>query len=185
MGAFLFKKKKQSVGFRRRYDNPVGSGKYDVLLRPGYTALIGPDWCDKTKLLDQIRKAAAKDGWIVERIKDPIVKAGSADAALNRIERLAGTAAKTGRPLLVAMEYPEGHASVDLLMSFRERIDEILRDGGIQPGGMDDPVYIVVATNAYALCDCPCVDVRTGETLSFGTYQDFALRIVRDAPVKV
>lgn len=177
-------KKHESTGFRRKYDNPSRPGKYEVLLRPGYTAIVGPDWSNKEKLLEQVCKAAKKACWTVIQITGSLFTKGSADAAIERIQSLVETAADADDPLLVALEYPEGGASVDLVMDLRESISEILQMAGWQPGGMEKPVYIVAVTNAYAMAEGCCIDARDGRSRVFSNYSGFARSMIQDGAIR-
>lgn len=181
----LFRKRFET-GFRFKFKDRTGlCADYDLLLRPGYTAVVGPDRCRKQELLRQLVSHAERQRWETVFFSAPAFKPGDEedpDAAVKaRVDAIlanAEDAANRKTPLVVAMDRPEGGASADMVAALKEAIDAMLIHAGLEPGGMSDPIYVVAATNDFAMARGTTIDIRTGKARVFGSYSDF-LRCLR------
>lgn len=96
--------------------------------------------------------------------------------AVKTIGAAVAKAVKEETPLMVLLDSLDSGASIDRLRSLTGLFNLILKDAGVL--GHDRPergVYIVAAVNAYELAwHGVCVDPRTGKTMTFSDYNDYA-----------
>lgn len=169
-------------------------------LRPGYTALVGPNGAGKTTLLHQIREIAFSKGYKVfsysnktQEFMDRYLAAGDVkelakaviasegektvlnfEATTGKIGKAVREAIEQEQPLFILLDNLDSGTSIDRqreLMRFFEMIEQ---DVGVQPGKAEHEVYILAAVNAYEMAKGICVDVRTGKTMTFGSYEEYA-----------
>ena len=69
---------------------------------------------------------------------------------------------------------PKDSASIDRTRELMGLFELIERDAGVQPGGAEHEVYILAAVNNYEMASRRCVNVRTGESMTFGGYGEYA-----------
>lgn len=176
---------------------------YNLLLRPGYTALVGPNGAGKTTLLCQLAEIGEKRGYRVLRYSNladgnsmaaaNIVEFGSAKDFAELIDRSEGESIvfnfgnfitqigmavrkmkETGTTLLVLLDGLDSGTSIDMQRNMMDFFQTVERDACVYPGGAKHPIFIIAAVNAYEMTRSGCIDVRTGESLSFGDYSEYA-----------
>lgn len=102
-------------------------------------------------------RAALSFGEAVRNIGEAVAKAIAAD-----------------KPLLILLDSLDSGASIDRLRELMDFFQLVEHDAGIQPGGAAHAIYIVAAVNSYELAKRMCVDPRTGQSLTFGSYEEYA-----------
>lgn len=176
---------------------------FNLLLRPGYTAIVGPNGAGKTTLLRQLAEIGEERGYSVLQYSDAVdgryaavqraVEDGKGQmffslvtssegerAALNfgQVARDIGNAVKeaiaANKPLLILLDSLDSGASIDRLRELMDFFAMVEQDAGIQPGGAKHAIFIVAAVNSYEMSTRMCVDPRTGQSLTFGSYVDYA-----------
>ena len=176
---------------------------FDLLLRPGYTALVGPNGAGKTTLLQQVKEIAKKRGYEVffysntdnggDTAKQSYLSEGNIDylaaaacssegeqVALNfgrvvpKIGQLVKKAIANDTPLFILLDGLDSGASIDRARELMHLFELIEREAGVMPGGAEHEIYILVSINSYELARHMCMDVRTGETMLFSGYEDYA-----------
>ena len=180
-------------GFQCRIEDWYGIHQgFNLLLRPGYTALVGPNGAGKTTLLQQIKEIAEKKGHDVFWYSN-LEDGGSTAMERNTLKDNLGfvaTAICSSEGERIAMSF--GDILPQLGARVRKDIAEdkplfILLDGldsgasidrtreqVVQPGGAEHEVYILAAVNSYEMARRRCVNVRTGESMTFGGYEEYA-----------
>ena len=173
------------TGFRCKIPDWYGihSG-FNLLLRPGYTALVGPNGAGKTTLLLQLEEIAKERGYEVfhysnlrdggENARQQYLREGRLDYLATRIGGLVRKSVESNTPLFILLDGLDSGASIDRNRELMGLFRLMERDAGVMPGGTEHELYIVAAVNSYELARYSCVDVRTGESLSFGNYADYA-----------
>lgn len=173
---------------------------FDLVLNPGYTALAGPNGAGKTTLLQQIAEWAevnniqvwnysnlthggdiaqaefAFHGNIGEMARCATSSEGE-NVAMNFSAKVKDLGAEVSKarngkyPLIVLLDAIDSGASIDRARELRHLFSLIEKDAA---SGVD--IYLVVAANHYELVKAPadCVNVRTGEHLSFENYDRYA-----------
>ena len=191
-------------GFQCRIEDWYGIHQgFNLLLRPGYTALVGPKGAGKTTLLQQIKEIAEKKGhdvfWYsnledggstaMERntLKDNLGFVATAICS-SEGERIAmsfgdilpqlGARVRKDiaedKPLFILLDGLDSGASIDRTRELMSLFELIEKDAGVQPGGAEHEVYILAAVNSYEMARRRCVNVRTGESMTFGGYEEYA-----------
>ena len=192
------------TGFRCKISDWYGLHQgYTLTLRPGYTALVGPNGAGKTTLLRQIREVAEKRGYDVFSYSNAI-DGGDTAMAKNTLkgnmefvaaslcssegERVAmsfadvvpqiGTRVRkdiaTDTPLFILLDGLDSGASIDRTRELMDLFELIERDAGVCSGGAKHEIYILAAVNGYEMARRMCINVRTGESMMFGGYEDYA-----------
>ena len=192
------------TGFRCKIPDWYGihSG-FNLLLRPGYTALVGPNGAGKTTLLLQLDEIAKERGYDVfhysntkdggDRARQQYLDTGSLEyfatsicssegeqVALNfgktvgKIGQLVKKSVENNTPLFILLDGLDSGASIDRTRELMSLFQLMEKDAGVIPGGVEHELYIVAAVNSYELAKYGCVDVRTGNPVSFGSYEDYA-----------
>lgn len=176
---------------------------FNLLLRPEYTAIVGPNGAGKTTLLRQLAEIGEQRGYTVFRYSDAtdgrytavqravedgkgqmfftlVTNSEGERAALNfgQVARDIGNAVREAvaadKPLLILLDSLDSGASIDRLRELMDFFQMVEHDAGIQPGGAAHAIYIVAAVNSYELAKRMCVDPRTGQSLTFGSYEEYA-----------
>lgn len=174
---------------------------FQFILEPGYTALVGPNGAGKTTILSQLREYAKEKGisvWEYSNLKDGGHVAANQYMCSGNIEGFAASAtssegeylaynfanqvkgmaqamkqaAKAKQPILVLLDAIDSGASIDRareLMGFLNKVCETELKNGVE-------LYLVMAVNHYELAKTPanCVNVRTGESIRFDSYDAYA-----------
>lgn len=191
-------------GFRCKIEDWYGIHPgFPLSLRPGYTALVGPNGAGKTTLLQQVKEIAKKKGHDVFYYSNQ-EDGGSTSMERNMLqdnlqfvatamcssegERIAmafgDILPKIGarvrkdiaenRPLFILLDGLDSGASIDRTRELMSLFELIEKDAGVQPGGAEHEVYILAAVNSYEMARRRCVNVRTGESMTFGGYEEYA-----------
>lgn len=191
-------------GFRCKINDWYGIHQgFNLLLRPGYTALVGPNGAGKSTLLRQIKELAEKRGYDVfwysnQEDGDTIamernVLRGNmsfvaASLCSSEGERVAlsfgdivpqiGVRVRKdiaeNKPLFILLDGLDSGASIDRTRELMGLFELIERDAGVQPGGAEHEVYILAAVNSYEMARRLCINARTGESVTFGGYEEYA-----------
>ena len=176
---------------------------FNLLLRPGYTALVGPNGAGKTTLLLQLEEIAKKRGYEVfhysnardggDRAKQLYLSHGDMEyfatsacssegeqVSLNfgkvvgKIGQLVKKSVGNGTPLFILLDGLDSGASIDRTRELMGLFQLMERDAGVMPSGAEHELYIIAAVNSYELAKYRCLDARTGKTMAFGSYEDYA-----------
>lgn len=169
---------------------------FNLLLRPGYTAIVGPNGAGKTTLLRQLAEIGEQRGYTVFRYSDAtdgryaavqrqmfftlVTSSEGERAALSfgQVARDIGNAVREAvaadKPLLILLDSLDSGASIDRLRELMDFFQLVENDAGVQPGGAKHAIFIVAAVNSYEMSTRMCVDPRTGQSLTFGSYADYA-----------
>lgn len=77
---------------------------------------------------------------------------------------------------MILLDALDSGASIDRLRWLRHLFDMVLKDLGVLDKSKPDrEAYIVAAANSYELVSgAACVDPRTGKTMTFGDYAEYA-----------
>lgn len=174
---------------------------FSLEMSPGFTALVGPNGAGKTTLLQQIKEYAKHEGvevWEYSNVRDggrmamsqyqftgdfrnlatSMMASEGENVALNfsnkagELGKTVRKAATEGKPLIVLLDAIDSGASIDRARDLRDLFD-LIYEQDISKGA---EVYIVMAVNSYELAKDPadCVNVRNGEHIRFGSYNDYA-----------
>lgn len=196
--------KMSKTGFRCKIEDWYGIHPgFPLSLRPGYTALVGPNGAGKTTLLRQVEEIAKAKGYDVFYYSNQ-EDGGSTSMERNMLqdnlqfvatamcssegERVAMSFAdilpKLGsrvrkdiaedKPLFILLDGLDSGASIDRTREMMNLFELIERDAGVQPGGAEHEVYILAAVNSYEMARRRCINVRTGESMMFGGYEEYA-----------
>lgn len=191
-------------GFRCKIEDWYGIHPgFPLSLRPGYTALVGPNGAGKTTLLRQVEEIVRAKGYDVFYYSNQ-EEGGSVAMERNMLrdnmefvatafcssegERVAMSFADIlpklgsrvrkdiaeGRPLFIFLDGLDSGASIDRTRELMSLFELIEKDAGVQPGGAEHEVYILAAVNSYEMARRRCVNVRTGESMTFGGYEEYA-----------
>ena len=196
--------KMSKTGFRCKIEDWYGIHPgFTLSLRPGYTALVGPNGAGKTTLLRQVEEIAKAKGYDVfyysnqeeggstsmERnvMRDNLEFVATAicssegeriAAAFGDILPQLGSRVRKdiaeNKPLFILLDGLDSGASIDRTRELMSLFELIERDAGVQPGGAEHEVYILAAVNSYEMACRRCVNVRTGESMMFGRYEEYA-----------
>lgn len=196
--------KMSKTGFRCKIEDWYGIHPgFTLSLRPGYTALVGPNGAGKTTLLRQVEEIAKAKGYDVFYYSNQ-EEGGSTSMERNVMrdnlefvataicssegERIAmafgdilpqlGSRVRKdiaeNKPLFILLDGLDSGASIDRTRELMSLFELIERDAGVQPGGAEHEVYILAAVNSYEMACRRCVNVRTGESMMFGRYEEYA-----------
>ena len=175
---------------------------FDLELQPGYTALVGPNGAGKTTLLGQIEEIAKERGYAVVKYAN-YVDGGSAAMQMalesGQMRKLASLACGSeGQQILINMTgvLDRIEKAIDEAIASRTGLVVLLDslDSGLSIDGQrtlicafayfcrtkirfdytGNEIYIVAAVNDYELAVKDCVDVQTGEHMTFKDYPDYA-----------
>lgn len=193
-----------TTGFRCKVHDMYGlHNGFNLILQPGYTALVGPNGAGKTTMLGQIEEIAKSRGCDVfrysnltdggETAKQKYMLTGDLNSlaqsalssegeqlamnfekAVKAIGACVRKAIETDSALFVLLDGLDSGASIDRLRSLMDFFELMERDAGVMPGGAEHGLYILAAVNAYELAKARCVDVRTGKSVTFGSYEDYS-----------
>lgn len=168
---------------------------FNLTLNPGFTALVGPNGAGKTTLLGQIKDFAvqnqipvwkysnayegrlANDKYALagkmELVATIMVSSEGEQVAINfgqAVSELGRFVTKTKGTIIILLDAIDSGASIDRARDIRDLFEMILEN----EKGRD--VYIIMAVNHYELAKAPvdCVNVRTGERLTFDSYDSYA-----------
>ncbi len=170
---------------------------FDLTLNPGVTVLVGPNGAGKTTLLRQLREAAEAQGAIIlshDNVKDGGRAAKQQYLMSSSIENLAAAmtasegeevalnfgnflpkiipkmrhAKAAGKPLFVLIDGVDSGASIDRQRELVGVLNLIEKDCKNQD------FYIVVTANNYEVAKLRCINPRTGEEVSFQSYEEYA-----------
>lgn len=171
---------------------------YMLTLYPGVTCLVGPNGAGKTTLLTYINEYADSNHIPVWKYSnyadgkyedyryletDTTLFAQTAFASegekvamhfsgrVGEIGKLVTKSRETKQPAFVLLDALDSGASIDRVRDLFElfkMIDEDIKHNA--------EVYVVVAINQYELAKSPlrCVDCRTGKTVKFSCYDEYA-----------
>lgn len=171
---------------------------YELYLKPGVTFLVGPNGAGKTTLLTQLNEYATRHNIPVWKYSnyadgkyedyryletDTRLFAQTAFASegekvamhfsgrVGEIGRLVTESRKTKQPAFALLDALDSGASIDRARDLFELFKMINED--IKQNA---EVYVVVAINQYELAKSPlrCVDCRTGKTVKFSCYDEYA-----------
>lgn len=83
---------------------------------------------------------------------------------------------ETGVPLLILLDSLDSGTSIDKQRELMKFFNHVALDTGVYSEHGQQPVYVVAAVNSYELLQSGNIgmDVRTGESLSFGDYSEYA-----------
>lgn len=174
---------------------------FQLTLEPGYTALVGPNGAGKTTILSQLCEFAEKEGirfWEYSNLRDgghvaanQYMFSGNIEGFAasttysegeylaynfaNQVKAMAQAVKQAGsakQPILVLLDAIDSGASIDRareLMGFLNNVCETEFKNGVE-------LYIVMAVNHYELAKAPanCINVRTGASIRFDSYDDYA-----------
>ena len=173
-------------------------------LRPAYTALIGPNGAGKSTLLRQLKEYAntkkitviyysnLEDGGHIARQRylengstENLCTAicSSAGQALwfnfSQIVRNIGDAVRKAKydktKLFILLDGLDSGLSINLERELLDLFSLIEKDINLTADRKADPeVYIIAAVNNYELATRYCIDVRTGKSITFKDYNDYA-----------
>lgn len=167
-------------------------------LQPGVTCVVGPNGAGKTTLLTQLKNFADVNGITVwkysnftdgkyedDRYLNANVRLFATSAfssegekvamhfagRVSEIGRLVSESKANGKPAFVLLDALDSGASIDRVRELYDLF--VLINNDIKDGG---EVYVVVAINQYELAKSPlrCVDCRTGKTVKFSCYDEYA-----------
>lgn len=191
-------------GFRCKIHDWYGlHSDYFLLLRPGYTALVGPNGAGKTTLLLQLDEIARQRGYLVfnysnltdggntamgeslifgnmSRLAEAATSSEGQQIAMNfgnvldKIGAMVKKAIEEDKPLFILLDSLDSGTSINLQREMMSLFSLIERDAGVHSGGAEHEIYIVAAVNSYELAKRICVDVRTGKSMVFGGYEEYA-----------
>ena len=136
-----------------------------LTLRPGYIALVGPNGAGKSALLDQIHRIADAKGCDVihcdtyRRFYDAFAK-GYISSAIK-------IAKENNSVLFILLD------NIDKQQNLYELFQVLERDMETTPAGGPHEIFILAAANGYELAKGKCLNVRTGETKVFGSYEEY------------
>lgn len=166
-------------------------------LKPGYTPLVGPNGAGKTTLLRQLREYANGHGIMVFDYSNLVHGGGSAmdkylwsgnmellaisatssegeriamnfGQAVSRLGAAVREAKQQKKELFILLDALDSGSSIDRIREIRSLFDLVAKDAG-------DTAYIICACNAYELVkDAEAVNVRTGKTVRFKDYGEYA-----------
>lgn len=171
-----------------------------LTLKPGFTAFVGPNGAGKTTLLLQVEEYAKKEKIAVWKYSNLInggngarqqyLEQGEMDylmasaigsegeqVAMNfsRMVRDLGNTVRSAvlkhQPLIVLLDAIDSGASIDRARELRDLFDLIEKDTL-----NNAEIYILMAVNHYELAKTPtdCVNARTGQHISFNSYDEYA-----------
>ncbi len=173
---------------------------FDLTLEPGYTALVGPNGAGKTTLLFQLKEYAKEhkirvweysnlvDGGgfarqaylnhgLTEQLAASIMASEGEQVAMNFSERVGDLGATvrasvaSDETLFVLLDAIDSGASIDRARDIMDLFG-IMYEHDISKGAK---VYVVMAVNHYELVrGADCVNVRTGDHIRFGSYEEYA-----------
>lgn len=95
---------------------------------------------------------------------------------VRRIGQYITRSVREEKDLMILLDSLDSGASIDRMRELMNLFDMILRDHGVADHSRPDlGLYIVNAVNAYELARGRlCVDPRTGKSVVFGSYEDYA-----------
>lgn len=93
---------------------------------------------------------------------------------VGKIGRLVKKSVENNAPLFILLDGLDSGASIDRTRELMSLFQLMEKDAGVMPGGTEHELYIVAAVNSYELARYGCVDVRTGNSVSFGSYENYA-----------
>ena len=173
-------------------------------LRPGYTALVGPNGAGKSTLLRQLKEYAnskdipviyysnLEDGGHIARQR--YLENGSTEdlcTAINssegqalwfnfsQIVRKIGDAVRKAKynktKLFILLDGLDSGLSINLERELMDLFSLIEKDINLTANRKaDSEVYIIAAVNNYELATRYCIDARTGKSITFKDYNDYA-----------
>lgn len=142
-----------------------------LTLRPGYMALVGPNGAGKSALLDQIHRIADAKGCDVIHC-DTYRK--FYDAATNgNIASAIKLAKENHSVLFILCDNIDKQLSVDNQQNIFELFQVLEMDIEKTAAGGPYEIFILAAANGYELARGKCLNVRTGETKVFGSYESY------------
>ena len=142
-----------------------------LTLRPGYMALVGPNGAGKSALLDQIHRIADTKAYDVihcdtyRRFYDAATK-GYISSAIK-------TAKETHSVLFILCDNIDKQLSVDNQENIFEFFRLLEKEIEVTPAGGPHEIFILAAANGYELEKGKCLNVRTGETKVFASYEEY------------
>lgn len=173
-------------------------------LKPGYTALVGPNGAGKTTLLRQINDYAISknipvidysnltDGGYFARQKyldtgfiDELCTAVCSSEGqelyfhfcqfVTQIGDSVRNAKVENTKLFILLDGLDSGLSIDIQRKLLDFFKLIEKDINLTPDRKADPeVYLIVAVNSYELATGNCIDVQTGKSISFKSYDEYA-----------
>lgn len=167
---------------------------FDLTLKPGFTALVGPNGAGKMTLLSQIKTYADQNNIHVWQYSNRREGRHMAEAAAmeNRLDFVAasltasegeqvamhfgytikdlrGFVLTASSPIFILLDAIDSGASIDRARELRKFFDLIIDTEA------DREVYIIMAVNHFELArNTDCVHVRTGEHMTFPDYETYA-----------
>lgn len=173
-------------------------------LKPGYTALVGPNGSGKTTLLHQIKEYAtsknipvihysnienggnhARQNYLFRGFADKLCASVCCSEGqeiwyhFSQIVKKLGCAVRKAKDentkLFILLDGLDSGLSINMERELLGFFNLIEKDIGLTSDRKANPeVYIIAAVNSYELATRYCIDVRTGKSITFKNYNDYA-----------